>query len=143
MYLRLVYLERTDPKGAVRRRYVAARARIDCTSRSDTKRCHVHEDRSDLFESHHECLREMAKVTVRSESCRERQFVVPSDKIQPPLNILPIYIDLASCVLRPEYVSIYVKYCYLDALVLLIQTCLDWTPGRFARLFCSTGENAR
>jgi hypothetical protein len=53
-----------------------------------------------------------------------------SDKIQPPLNILPTYIDLANCVLGPEYVSIYVKYCYLDALVLLIQTFLEWTPGK-------------
>lgn len=51
------------------------------------------------------------------------------DKIQPPLNILPTYIELASGVLGPEYVSIYVKYCYLDALVLLIQTFLEWTPG--------------
>jgi hypothetical protein len=53
-----------------------------------------------------------------------------SDKIQPPLNVLPTYIDLANCVLGPEYVSIYVKYCYLDALVLLIQTFLECTPGK-------------
>ncbi|CAF3732668.1 unnamed protein product [Adineta steineri] len=51
-----------------------------------------------------------------------------NDKIQSPLNILPTYINLANCVLGSEYVSIYVKYCYLDALVLLIQTFLEWTP---------------
>jgi len=51
-----------------------------------------------------------------------------NDKIQPPLNILPTYIELGNAVLGPEYISIYVKYCYLDALVLLIQTFLEWTP---------------
>jgi len=55
---------------------------------------------------------------------------ISSDKIQPSLNILPIYINLANYVLGPEYVSIYVKYCYLDALVLLIQTFLELTPGK-------------
>jgi hypothetical protein len=56
-----------------------------------------------------------------------------SDKVQSPLNILPTYINLANCVLGPEYVSIYVKYCYLDALVLLIQTFLEWTPGKIEK----------
>jgi hypothetical protein len=56
--------------------------------------------------------------------------LIHSDKIQPPLNLLPTYINLANHVLGPEYVSIYVKYCYLDALVLLIQTFLEWTPGK-------------
>jgi hypothetical protein len=56
-------------------------------------------------------------------------YFIYSEKIQPPLNILPIYINLAKYVLGPEYISIYVKYCYLDALVLLIQTFLQWTPG--------------
>ncbi len=60
-------------------------------------------------------------------------FFTHSDKIQPPLNILPIYINLANYVLGPEYISIYVKYCYLDALVLLIQTFLQWTPGKKKR----------
>jgi len=58
-----------------------------------------------------------------------RILFLHSDKIQPPLNILPTYINLAKCVLGPEYVSIYVKYCYLDTIVLLIQTFLEWTPG--------------
>jgi len=57
-------------------------------------------------------------------------YFIYSEKIQPPLNILPIYINLANYVLGPEYISIYVKYCYLDALVLLIQTFLQWTPGK-------------
>ncbi|CAF3615712.1 unnamed protein product [Rotaria socialis] len=51
-----------------------------------------------------------------------------NDKAQAPLNILPTYINLANHVLGPEYVSIYVKYCYLDALVLLIQTFLELSP---------------
>ena len=55
--------------------------------------------------------------------------MINSDKIQSPLNTLPTYIKLANCVLGPEYVSIYVKYCYLDTLVLLIGTFLEWTPG--------------
>ena len=54
-----------------------------------------------------------------------------SDKTQPPLDILPTCVNLATNVLSPEYVSIYVKYCYLDTLVLLIQTFLEWTPGMF------------
>lgn len=51
------------------------------------------------------------------------------DKIQPPLQILPVYIELSSHILAPEYVSIYVKYCYLDTLTLLIQMFLELTPG--------------
>ncbi|CAF1971934.1 unnamed protein product [Rotaria magnacalcarata] len=51
-----------------------------------------------------------------------------NDKAQAPLNILPTYINLANHILGPEYVSIYVKYCYLDALVLLIQTFLELSP---------------
>ncbi|CAF1551321.1 unnamed protein product, partial [Adineta ricciae] len=51
-----------------------------------------------------------------------------NEKAQPPLTILPTYIKLATCILAPEYVSIYVKYCYLDALVLLIQIFLEHTP---------------
>ena len=57
---------------------------------------------------------------------------IPSEKAQPPLTILPTYFKLATCILAPEYVSIYVKYCYLDALVLLIQIFLEHTPGRIA-----------
>ncbi|CAF0771141.1 unnamed protein product [Rotaria sordida] len=51
-----------------------------------------------------------------------------NDKVQAPLNILSTYINLANYVLGPEYISIYVKYCYLDALVLLIQTFIELTP---------------
>ncbi|CAF4395410.1 unnamed protein product, partial [Rotaria sp. Silwood2] len=51
-----------------------------------------------------------------------------NDKAQAPLNMVPIYINLANSVLGPEYISIYVKYCYLDALVLLIQTFIELTP---------------
>ena len=52
-----------------------------------------------------------------------------SDKAQTPLTILSTYAELSGRILSPEYVSIYVKYCYLDTLVLLVQTFLEWTPG--------------
>jgi hypothetical protein len=52
-----------------------------------------------------------------------------SDKIQPQTDILRTYVNLATNVLGPEYISIYVKYCYLDTLILLIQTFIEWTSG--------------
>jgi len=67
-----------------------------------------------------------------------------TDKAQTPLTILSTYAELSGRILSPEYVSIYVKYCYLDTLVLLVQTFLEWTPdyelqqtelGRFSDVF--------
>lgn len=71
----------------------------------------------------------MEKVAFRLSSSFDISSFSSSDKVPAPLNILPTYINLANSILGPEYISIYVKYCYLDALVLLIQTFLEWTPG--------------
>ena len=57
---------------------------------------------------------------------RENPF---SGKTQTPLTILPTFMNLSGRILTPEYVSIYVKYCYLDTLLTLVQTFLEWTPG--------------
>lgn len=57
-------------------------------------------------------------------------FRLFSDRLQPSLEILTLYVKLAGDVLGPEYISIYVKYCYLDTLLLFIEIFLELTPGK-------------
>ena len=121
---------------SARRRDMAARIGLDRSTRSRPKRFDMHEDSGHLSELDNERLRQMESVSVTppTSSCSWSFSLLLRDKSQTPLDILPTYVNLATTVLGPEYVSIYVKYCYLDTLLLLIQTFLECTPGVLHRL---------
>ena len=111
-------------------RNVVNRISIDHSTGSRSKRFDLHEGGGDLLEFDDECLCQMENVR------RMLRFVFvwmtenSSGKTQTPLTILPTFMKLSGRILTPEYVSIYVKYCYLDTLLLLVQTFIEWTPGQ-------------